>query len=75
MLVEKKISLILILGLLAFQPIFAQASDKLIRLVVPFGSGGATDVLARLIAPLISEQLHQPVYVENRPGANGQIGA
>lgn len=53
----------------------AQSFDQPIRFIVPFGAGGATDVLARLIAPKISDALKQPVYVENRPGANGQIGA
>jgi tripartite-type tricarboxylate transporter receptor subunit TctC len=48
---------------------------KPIRMVVPYAPGGATDVLARPIAHKLSEQMSQPVIVENRPGANATIGA
>ena len=49
--------------------------DKPIRLIVNFPPGGVADTLARAISPGLSESLKQPVVVENRPGANGSIGA
>jgi tripartite-type tricarboxylate transporter receptor subunit TctC len=45
------------------------------RLVVGYGAGGVTDVLARVVAQEIGPRLGQPVVVENRVGANGQIAA
>lgn len=48
--------------------------SKPIRVVIPFGPGGATDVIARLVGQRVSEQLGQPIVFDNRPGANGNIG-
>src|SRR5580704_19515678 len=45
-----------------------------IRMIVPVGAGGVTDILARLIGKSITDQLGQPVVIENRPGAGGTLG-
>jgi tripartite-type tricarboxylate transporter receptor subunit TctC len=47
---------------------------KPIKVIVPYPPGDAADILARLIGPKASERLGQPMVVENRPGASGQIG-
>ena len=51
-----------------------QFPDRPIRIIVPVGAGGGTDVFARALADTASSALGQPVVVENRPGASGTIG-
>jgi tripartite-type tricarboxylate transporter receptor subunit TctC len=50
------------------------APNRPVRFVVPFPAGGATDVVARVLGERLQERFGQPVIVENRPGAGGNLG-
>ena len=54
---------------------WAQYPSRSIRLLVPNPPGGATDTIARVVAPGLGEALGQPVVVENRPGSNGNLSS
>jgi tripartite-type tricarboxylate transporter receptor subunit TctC len=69
----------LLLGLACSPLRFAAAQtevypNKPVHLIVPFPPGGSVDVVARTLAPRLSEKLGQPVIIENRSGASGNIG-
>lgn len=61
-------------GAIASGVVAAAYPDKPVRMVVPFPSGGGTDVVARTIALKLGEQWNQSVIVDNRPGAAAMIG-
>jgi tripartite-type tricarboxylate transporter receptor subunit TctC len=66
-------SLIFMFGVF-FTPIFAQTfPSKTVRIIVPFGAGGVADLTARAISQKLSENLAQPVIIENKPGAGGVV--
>src|ERR1700730_5858972 len=48
--------------------------NRPIKLIVPTGAGGITDILARMVGKSLSEQFGQPVIIDNRTGAGGTIG-
>lgn len=52
-----------------------QYPGQVIKIVVPFTAGGAVDVVARIVAPKLSEAFGQPVIIENKGGAGGVLGA
>jgi tripartite-type tricarboxylate transporter receptor subunit TctC len=63
------------LALPALRGAHAQPLDRPLRIVVPFAPGGTSDILARLLAPTLTQSFGQNVVVENRTGAGGNIGA
>jgi tripartite-type tricarboxylate transporter receptor subunit TctC len=68
------VSLVLLLGATAcFESLAQEYPNKTIKIIVPLPPGGSNDVLARLLAQKLSEAFSQPVVVENKPGAAGNI--
>jgi tripartite-type tricarboxylate transporter receptor subunit TctC len=53
----------------------AQYPTRAVRMVVPSSAGGGTDIIARIVAPKLTEKLGQQIVVENRPGAGTMIGS
>src|SRR3954470_9091408 len=69
-------TIVALCALLASHFVFAQSyPSRPIRMIVPYAAGGTSDILARQIGPKITEALGQPVVVENKTGANGNVGA
>jgi tripartite-type tricarboxylate transporter receptor subunit TctC len=63
------------LALAAIPCAFAQAyPSKLVRIVIPFPPGGTLDAVGRALAQKLSQQMGQPIVVDNKPGGNGVIG-
>ena len=64
-------------ALLVASNAFAQSNwpERAVHVVVPFTPGGNVDIVARIVAQGMSEELKQGVVVENKPGANAAIGA
>jgi len=58
-------------------PTWAQSAwpSRTVRIVVPYPPGGSSDIIGRIISQALSEALKQTVVVENKPGANGNLGA
>lgn len=56
-------------------PAYADWPEKPVTIVVPFGAGGNTDILARALAQEMSQKFGQPFIIENRPGAGSMIGS
>jgi tripartite-type tricarboxylate transporter receptor subunit TctC len=74
----RALSATLLIALCAVLPeAHAQAGkwpERPVRVVVPFAPGGATDIVARLVAPRLSEEFRQQFIIDNRPGAGGSTG-
>ena len=69
------LALLSAIGVLSTQPALAQAwPTKPVRMIVPYPAGGATDILGRLVSAKLSPMIGQPVVVENRAGASGNVG-
>jgi len=75
---NKRMIAVVLMGVAASLADASQAQSypaKAIRIVVPYPAGGTSDILARSVGQKLSEAWGQPVVVDNKPGANGNVGA
>src|SRR3954466_15105935 len=73
---KSRLRLVLLALLLAVSPAAAQDwPQKPVRIIVPFPAGGSNDTLCRIVADKLSGEWKQPVIVDNKAGAGGNIGA
>lgn len=70
-----RLATVLLLGLSALSAHADTWPSRPIKFIVPFGPGGANDLVARAVAEAASKQLGQPIIVENKPGAGSVLGA
>src|SRR5205807_6901336 len=65
----------LLFCMLAITPAMAQEHypNRPVKILVPYGPGGATDIIARIVAQHLTTELKESFIVENRPGANGNL--
>src|SRR5437016_2949611 len=70
-----RVALLLIASIAAGASLAQDYPSRPVRMVVPFSPGGSTDVLARIVGQKLTERSGQPVIIENRAGAGGNIGA
>src|SRR4051812_5182124 len=70
-----KLSILVLSALFSISAHAQPFPSKPLRIIVPFPAGGTTDIVARLVAQRMQENLGQPVLVENQGGAGGTIGA
>jgi tripartite-type tricarboxylate transporter receptor subunit TctC len=74
----KRIHILIAVAALSAMPVVAAAQaypQRPVRLIIPSGAGGVTDILARNIAPKLGDALGQQVVIDNRPGASGIVGS
>ena len=75
--IAKKLAGLVVLGALSAAPVGQAADDfpsRSIRIVVAYSAGGGNDLVARLLAARLSDQMGKTVFVENKPGASGIVG-
>jgi tripartite-type tricarboxylate transporter receptor subunit TctC len=75
---KRQMTQCVIAALAALTPVMAQAQaypNKPIRFLVGFTPGGGNDLMARTVGPKMSEQFNQPVVIDNKPGAGGNVAA
>jgi tripartite-type tricarboxylate transporter receptor subunit TctC len=71
----KRLAVFVAIALLPAVALAADFPDRPVHLIVPYAPGGGADIVARLVAPKLTEAWGQPVVVDNKPGANGIVAS